>query len=436
MKIFLKKILPSFVLSGYHFALARSAAMVYRFPARKLTVIGITGTKGKSTIAYLVMRMLENMGYKVGLSGTIMFKAAEEEEPNDLKMTMPGRFRIQKLLRRMVRKGCQYAVIETTSEGVLQHRHVGIDYDVMVFTNLTPEHLERHGGFENYKNAKKKLFAYLTKTFRKTGIPKSIVVNIDDDYAVEFLDHEADQKIQVSLDKSSADVSATDVEISPRGISFRVRGQNFRMSLLGVVNVYNALLAIGVGRALGFSIEVMRPALVRVLGVPGRMELIEEGQSFGVVVDYAHEPRSMELLYQALRELLGRSAGRIIALTGSAGGGRDTSRRGVLGRLAGKYCDLVIVTNEDPYDEDPAKIIDEVAAGVLAAGKREGENLWRVASRKEAMLKAYALARRGDIVVFSGKGSELAIAGPHGTLFPWDERGMARELLKQHGRRP
>ncbi|OGY85254.1 MAG: hypothetical protein A3F54_00095 [Candidatus Kerfeldbacteria bacterium RIFCSPHIGHO2_12_FULL_48_17] len=431
IKSWLRKIIPGFVLRWYHLLLAGLAVFVYRFPTRRLIVIGITGTKGKSTTAYVLAKMLEAMGERVGLSGTILFKVAEKEWMNDLKMTMPGRFKLQRLFRQMVRAKCKYAVIEMTSEGVLQHRQRGVDVDVMVFTNLSPEHVERHGGFANYKAAKLALFERVAGTYRKPGVAKSFVVNIDDEHAGDFMAKRADHIYTVSTRRASADVYGTDIRSAITGSDWRVHGKPFHIGMLGEVNVLNMLMVLGVGRALGFSLEKMERALTKVPAVPGRMERIDEGQNFMVIVDYAYEPRSVEFLYQALHRLKHRSTSRIITVTGSAGGGRDVSRRPVLGRLAAQYCDIVFVTNEDPYDEDPQSIIDQVAAGAVAEGKVPGRDVFVERVRREAIRQALAMARKYDIVVLTAKGSEVTMGGPGGTYIPWNEREVARELLRK-----
>jgi UDP-N-acetylmuramoyl-L-alanyl-D-glutamate--2,6-diaminopimelate ligase len=439
----LKRLIPKPLFSAYHWSMALLAAAWYHCPSKELVVIGVTGTNGKTTTANLIAAILEAAGEKVGLTSTANFRIAGEEQVNALKMTMPGRFFLQRMLRRMVTAGCRYAVIETSSQGIAQFRHLGIEYDIAVFTNLTPEHIEAHGGFENYKRAKLMLFQHVSHDARKRlpdrgEVMKTIVVNLESEYAWEFLDHHADQKygylieggeraLGTEVDWPLNFVKALGFSVTPTGSTFSVHGTPFELKLPGRYNALNALAAIAVGLSHDVGLETMSQALAKVEFVPGRFERIEEGQDFQVIVDYAPEPESMRQLYGVI-DVLPKS--RLIHVLGSAGGGRDKSRRPVLGEFAGRRADVVIVTNEDPYDEDPQVIIDAVATGALQAGKREGHNLFSVLDRREAIAQAINLAGPGDLVLLTGKGSEQAIMGPNGTSTPWDERQVARDLLR------
>jgi len=439
----LKRFAPKPLLKAYHWLLAYLAAAWYAWPSKRLIVIGVTGTNGKTTVVNLIARILEEAGEKVGLTSTVNFRIAGEDVLNDMKMTMPGRFFLQKMLHRMVEAGCRYAVIETSSQGLDQYRHLGIDYDVAVFTNLTPEHIEAHGGFENYKNAKLKLFRHLARHKRKTlpmrgDIKKTAVVNLESAYAWDFLDVPADKKygfLAEGAEKAAGKVSwpmavvkALGVELKPEGSSFTVRDVRFDLKMPGRYNVLNALAAISVGLSQGIPLDVMARGLAKVANVPGRFEKIDEGQDFAVIVDYAPEPESLRQVYAAVERLPHK---RIIHVLGSAGGGRDVARRPILGALAGKKADIAIVTNEDPYDDDPRLIIEQVAAGAADAGKKEGETLFKIDDRRQAIAKAVALAAPGDVILLTGKGAEQAIVGRGGKLAPWDERKVARELLKE-----
>lgn len=437
----LKKFVPKPLISAYHWALAHLAAARYGWPSRKLVVIGVTGTNGKTTTANLITAVLEGAGEKVGLTTTANFRIAGAEKLNALKMTMPGRFFLQKMLRRMVDAGCGYAVIETSSQGIEQHRHLGIEYDVAVFTNLTPEHIEAHGGFENYKRAKLQLFRHVARGTRKRlpgrgEVAKTLIVNLESSFAGEFLDFPADRKFGYRVAGGETVVVGSDVEVieaqdyvtAPAGSSFRVDRAGFDLNLPGRYNALNALAAVTVGVSQDLGLEAMSAALVRVVGVPGRFERVDEGQDFQVIVDYAPEPESLRQLHSVIDALPKK---RLIHVLGSAGGGRDKARRPVLGEMAGRRADVVIVTNEDPYDEDPQVIIEAVAAGARAAGKKEGENLFLISDRRAALEKAIGLAGAGDIVLLTGKGSEQAIMGPDGSSTPWDEREVARKILRE-----
>lgn len=448
MKKLLKKIVPSFIFSWYHFILAKLAAFVFGHPSDKMIVVGVTGTKGKTTTCNMIASVLEASGKKVGLATTANFKIAEKEWLNDKKMTMLGRFALQKLLKRMVVAGCTYAIIETSSEGIKQYRNVGINYDLAVFTNLSPEHLEAHGTFENYKAAKGKLFSGLAAGKNKKlgpqfigGIPKTIIVNADDELAGYFLSFKAERKLKYALDELSCDTSDEigdstemclvphNLEVKSTGTFFSYDDQKFNLKLLGKFNVYNALAAITVGLALNIPLEKIRQGLNNLKTVPGRMEFIENEKGITVIVDYAHEPKSIKSVYSAICNFKEPDS-KIIGVTGSAGGGRDKARRPVLGRLANRFCDIVIVTNEDPYDENPEEIIDQVLAGVLEDSNRElNKNVFKILDRKEAIQKAIELARPHDLVILTGKGAEQWIMGNNGSKIPWDERSVVREIL-------
>ena len=465
-----KKIIPKPLIKLYHYLLAIAANFFYDSPSDKLIVIGVTGTSGKSTVVYLITKLLESAGYKVGCASTILFKVEKNEWLNDKKMTMVGRFALQKLIKRMVKANCQYAVIETTSQGIEQYRHLGINYDILVFTNLYPEHIQAHGSFANYKNAKLKLFAKLKndspKLFVGQKIKKTIIANLDDEHASEFLDQWAEEKYGFGIaqkmindklqimnpgeaedprwnrDKFSAEgglasgektqnsklktITADKIEIESDGASFQIDDTQFNLKLLGQHNVYHALAAITVCLSQGLSLEVLAKNLQNISGIPGRLEFIKESQPFKIIVDYAFEPKAVSALYKVVKQIFHQ---KIIHVLGSAGGGRDVSRRPALGQLAGQNADIVIVTNEDPYNEDPQKIIDQVGQGAISAGKTVGQNLFKILDRRQAIAKALSLAQPNDLVLITGKGSEQAIVGKNNKKIPWDDRIVAREEL-------
>jgi len=435
MKSRLKKIIPPGALNRYHQVMAIAANWLYGRPSEKMIVIGVTGTNGKSSTVWLIAKILEAAGYKVGATSTAMFKIADREWLNDQKMTMLGRLALQKILKQMLKAGCQYAVVETSSEGIKQHRHWGINYDVAIFTNLTPEHLEAHGSFDQYKQAKLKLFAKIGRSRKKQldgrKITKTIIVNGDDQYSQEFLAFPADQKISFGLGNSILDLRAEEIKFTSDGVSFELAGNRFVAPLLGRFNIYNSLVVISAARSQGIDWAVCQRALKATEGIPGRLEFIEEGQNFQVMVDYAPEPESLRQLYQTIsdHQLVGPNQ-KIIQVLGSCGGGRDKSRRPVLGRLAGDRADYVIVTNEDPYDDDPVEIIDAVADGALAVGKTLDKNLFKIWERREAIIKALNLAGAGDLVLLTGKGCEQAICVAGGKKIPWDERQVVREEIR------
>lgn len=392
MKNLLKKLIPDFILSWYHFGWALLGAVIYLFPARQIKVIGVTGTNGKSTVVFLISRILEEAGYSVAALSSIQFKIKDKIWPNDLKMTMPGRLKIQKFLGQAVQANCQYAVIEVTSEGIKQHRHRFIGFDLAVLTNLTPEHLESHGGFDNYKEAKGKLF----QSLKANG--KSIL-NLDDPQADYFKQFPAKEKI---------------------GYTIKTK-LNFKLNLLGQFNISNALAAMTVARAEGISSDKIKAALEKVTSIPGRLEIVIQ-EPFIVIVDYAHTPDALGKVYQTTKQM---TSGSLIGVLGAAGGGRDKWKRPQLGRIAGKYLDKVIITNEDPYDEDPQEIINQVAAGL------KDKKVQKFIDRRQAIQQALRIAKPGDLVIITGKGCEPWICLAGGKKMPWDDRQVVREEFKR-----
>jgi UDP-N-acetylmuramoyl-L-alanyl-D-glutamate--2,6-diaminopimelate ligase len=431
IKKIVKKIAPKFLLSFYHRSLSVLGAILYGWPSNKLIVIGVTGTNGKSTVVNLITYLLENAGYKVGSTSTVSFKIGDQEWLNDKKMTMIGRLGLQKMLSKMVKAKCDYAVVETSSEGIKQFRHLGINYDVAVFTNLTPEHLESHGGFENYKKCKLQLFGHLTKYGSKKikgkKIQKVIVANKDDQYFAEFTDFKADQKLAFSMDVAS-DFQGEDFRVEDFVNKFKVQDTEFAASIIGEFNVYNILAALAVGSSQGLSLSDMSSALDSFKGTPGRMEFIENRKGFRILVDYAPEIESLKQLYETL-DLF--QYNRLIHILGSCGGGRDVARRPVLGKMAGQKADVVIVANEDPYDDDPMEIIDQVAEGAISEGKILDQNLFKIEDRREAIKYALSIAQDDDLVLLTGKGAEQFICVKDGQKISWDERTVVRELLRE-----
>jgi UDP-N-acetylmuramyl-tripeptide synthetase len=417
MKNLIKKFIPKFILSWYHLGLAHLANLIYGHPSEKLIVIGVTGTNGKSTTVNLIAKILEQAGHRVVVSSTVNFNDGKQEWLNNLKMTMPGRFFLQKLLSDGIKNGCDFAVIESSSEGILQHRQIGIHYDCVVFTNLTPEHIQAHGGFENYKQAKLEYLKLLEllpkKIIGEKTISKTIIANADDLYAKEFLNFPVDKKITYNK------ADAKNLQIAERGIEFTFKNVDFKLNLKGIFDVYNALAAIATTLAFGIDLKICQQALEKIPNIPGRMEVIDEGQNFRVVIDYAPEPESLRQLYATINLWPHE---KIIHVLGSTGGGRDRARRKILGEIAFQNSNIIIVTNEDPYDDDPQEIIDDVAVGA--------PNALKILDRREAIAKALALAQPNDLVLITGKGSEQKMAVKGGYI-PWDDRTVVREELKK-----
>ncbi|MEK7625602.1 MAG: UDP-N-acetylmuramyl-tripeptide synthetase [Patescibacteria group bacterium] len=419
----------------FHFILAFVAYWFYGRPSRKLVVIGVTGTKGKSTTSRFIAEVLEAAVYKVGLLSTVEFQIGEERWLNDRKMTMLGRGQIQSMLRKMVNKKCTHVVVETSSEGILQYRHYGLNYDVAVFTNLGTEHSERHGGYENLRSDKGQMFASLTLGKRKKVkgkiIPKVIVANGDDKEARFFLSYPADRKYLFTFNPDHPAVENVEIvtgRIESKHHGFVVGNEMYKLSLLGKFNCENALAAVVVGKSFGIDPGQIADGLLKVELVPGRMEFIDEGQLFKVVVDYAHEPMSLTALFSTLRSL---TTGKLIAVVGSDGGGRDKQKRERMGEIAGQMADIVVITDVNCYDENPTEIAEMLAKGARAAGKMDGNDLFIQVNRREAMKAAFAMARQGDIVVVTAKGTEPYIGVANGKRIPWDDRKVSRELIRE-----
>ena len=336
MKEFFKKIIPKPIFDLYYKALEFAAAFWYGFPARKMIVIGVTGTKGKSTVVRLTSRILEQAGFKTGWTSSIDFKIGEKIEPNDTKMTMIGRFAMQKLLSRMAETGCYYAIIETSSEGLAQFRHIGIDYDIAVLTNLSPEHIERHKGFANYKAAKQMLFASLIKNYRKKingyEVKKNIIANIANEHADDFLKFEADEKFGFAFSENDTvskypieqKIFANQTNITIYGTDFLLQAPQgavkIQSRLLGIFNIENMLAAASIALSQGISLEVVKRALDSFESIVGRMERITASAGFTVFIDYAHEPKSLESVYQFCRSLVPKESDKkLICVLGAAG---------------------------------------------------------------------------------------------------------------------
>ena len=412
-KEFLRSLLPRStyraLLIPYHVGWSFFSAVRYGFPAKKLTVIGVTGTKGKSSVTEMITTVLEEANCTVAVSSTIHFKIGNETRPNLYKMTLPGHGFIQKFLREAVDKGATHAVIELTSEAAVQYRHLFLSLDALVFTNLEKEHLESHGSMENYFAAKYRLGTALMHSSKR---PRAIIANIESEYGKRFLAIPVDIQMPFSL------ADAQDIVLSENGAAFVYENTPFELTQPGNFSVRNALAAIKVGEFLSIRPEISAKALARLDRIPGRAEKINAGQDFLAIVDYAHTPDSLQALYAAY------PTQRKICVLGNTGGGRDTWKRPEMGKIADTICDEVILTDEDQYDEDPKKIIDEMAAGM----KRNPHILL---DRREAIAKALSMATTGDAVLITGKGTDPYIMQAHGAKLPWSDAQVVREELEK-----
>jgi UDP-N-acetylmuramoyl-L-alanyl-D-glutamate--2,6-diaminopimelate ligase len=419
----IKKIIPrsifEFFQPAYHYGLALFGALRYGFPSRHIKVIGVTGTKGKSSTTEFLNSILEAAGKKTALVNGIRFKVGDISKPNLFKMTMPGRFFIQKKIREAVNAECEYFILEITSEGAKQFRHKFIDLDALIFTNISPEHIESHGSYEKYLATKLSIARALEASPKKN---KAIIANTDDKEGRKFMEILTRTKIPYSLQDAWPYTTDTD------GITFMFGGEKIHsFNFLGKFNIYNMLAAAMCAKHFEISPENIRAGLENISKIRGRMEKVEEGQDFGVYVDYAHTADSLKQAYQALvglpAEAVAKAGKNLICILGSTGGGRDQWKRPEMGAVAEKYCSHIFLTNEDPYDEDPKKIIGEVARGI----KNKTPKI--ILDRREAIREALSLAHAGDAVIITGKGTDPYIMEADGKKTPWDDVTVAREEL-------
>ena len=444
-----KRVIPRWLFSRlqpfYHRFLAWGAAAWYRHPSRAMLVIGITGTNGKSTVVEFTHHIFARAGIAVASISSLRARVNESEERNESGMTMPGRLALQRFLARAKAAGCRAAIVEVTSEGIAQYRHRGIDFDIAAFTNLAPEHIERHGSFNAYRAAKAELFSSLAASLRKDAdIKKIIVVNGDDEHAEYFLKFSADQCIVYQAagsrpclpagrqqamptgrqaEKNFPDTCyvlyATNLKFLEHGGSFDLENISIQINLPGAFNVMNALCAAAIARSQGIPKETIKKAIEEIKIIPGRMEYIQKNP-FAAVVDYAHTPDALEKVYQTVK-----GEGKLICVLGAAGGGRDKWKRPELGRIASSYCNEIILTNEDPYDENPKEILHQIAQGLTSRFSRYSF----VLNRREAIERALSTAKEGDAVIITGKGAEPWMHGENGKKIKWDDRETAREIL-------
>lgn len=396
------------LFSVYHLALAYMGAFLYGRPSRKLLVIAITGTKGKSSTAEFVNAVLEAAGHTTATVNSIRIKIGPNSQPNETGRSMPGRFFLQRTLARAHRGGCTAAVLEMTSEGARQHRHRFLELDALIFTNLAPEHIESHGSFQAYADAKFQIGRELERSQKR---PRSIIANADDPESSRYLDLAVENALPFSLALSAP------WRAGERGDYFSFDGMQIAVHIAGEFSLRNALAAATLGKALRIDAGTIARGISAVRTIPGRAQYIEAGQNFAAVVDYAYTPDSLKAILSAFGER------RKICVLGSAGGGRDTWKRPVLGKIAEEACARVILTNDDPYDDDPAAIINEIASGM----KKEPVI---VPDRRLAIRRAFELTQEDDVVLITGKGID-PIYGRGGAKLPWNDVEVAREELER-----
>jgi UDP-N-acetylmuramoyl-L-alanyl-D-glutamate--2,6-diaminopimelate ligase len=447
----IKKILPKSWLKKirpvWHGFLSYLAAIYYKHPSDKLIVVGVTGTAGKSTTVQMLSHILNASGQRAGYVTTVGFSDGNKEFINKHGLSMPGRFLLQKNLKQILNNECKIAIVEATSEGLAQNRHLGISFDMALFTNLAPAHVQAHGSFENYKKAKGRLFEALGKSEGKINFPKKVIgVNLDDINAEYFLHFPADQKFGISFGKPAEEVDmankkvgtelvsrldqvyqANDLVEDREKTSFALEDVKFELGLPGVFNAYNALLAIAAANALGVPLNESAIALTKFKGAAGRMQKIENEFGIDIFLDYAPEPVAMKNALLALQNIPHQ---RLIHVFGSTGGHRDAQKRFEFGDISAELTDLIIITNDDVYSSNPKEIADNIEQGIARAVNKRVKEVFVILDRKEAIFKAVELAEPGDIVIFTGKGSEQFLVLPDNRRIPWDERTVIEEAIK------
>lgn len=407
---FIPKKIYRFFQPAYHFLLALLGALIYRLPGLHTKVIGVTGTKGKTSTVEIINAILEEAGYKTAIISTLRFKVGNTEERNLFKMTMPGRFFVQKILRQAVKAKCDYTLVETTSEGAKQFRNLFLSLNALIFTNLSPEHIESHGSFEKYKQAKLSIAKEVERSWKR---PRAIIVNGDDPHGKDFLNFRVEDKRSFSIN------DAKPFELFENGIDFTFAGEKIHSKLSGEFNLYNILAAITFAQSQNIDGKIIRRAIEKFHGIRGRLEKIEGGQDFVVIVDYAHTSDSMEKVYQVFQNH------RKICVFGATGGGRDKWKRPEMGRVADAYCDEIILTDDDSYDENPREIAEAIAKGIT------NKKPTILTDRREAIREGLKRAKTGDAVLITGKGTDPYLMGPNNTKLEWDDATVVREELQK-----
>lgn len=422
----IKKLLPSGLFRmlepSYHFVEAAVASARYGRPARDMNVIGVTGTNGKTTTCFMIHRMLTEAGYKTGMMTTVAYGVGSDIKPQVVHMTTVSAPVLQKRLAEFRRAGVEWLILEVTSHALAQYRTLGIPIEIAVVTNVTHEHLDYHRTFERYLEAKTRLFRYA----KRLG-----VVNADDPHHENF---SRLVKRSVSYGLNAGDVRAMDVELLPDKSTYTVdyHGEKYNVTcrIPGEFNVYNSLAAIAVGEELGLTREQIENGIAALEGVEGRMDVVDEGQPFTVVVDFAHTPDSFERLLGDIRR---STKGKLVVLFGSAGR-RDESKRAIQGEIAGRLADELILTEEDDRDVDGNEILDQIAEGAAKSGKVVGRDVFLELDRTEAIKLAITrVSDADDTVVFLGKGHEKTIERADGE-HPWNEIEVVRDALRNRGK--
>lgn len=439
MRKLLKKILPFWLQKKIrptaHGFLALLAALRYFFPARQLVVIGVTGTAGKSTTIQMLAHILNSSGNKCGYITTVGYFDGKQEHLNTHGLSMPSGPVIQRALSEMLDNKCKFAIIEVTSEGLQQNRHLGIGFDATIFTNLSAAHIEAHGSFKQYKRAKGKLFQNT----------KIIGVNLDDENSDYFLAFKAQGKFGVTFmtDQSLAMQIAMRHMVSNiymgealqsdnHQSSFTLKGQQFKVLLPGEFNAYNALLAVATANVFGVSLKDAAVALQAFTEISGRMQEIKNNIGIQIFLDYAPEPIGMQNALETVTHMppeQGIHRGRVIHVFGATGGHRDVAKRFEFGEISAHYADVIIITNDDVYDSDPETIAKDIFAGIERAKEKKVKDILTILDRKQAIRKALEIAEPRDTVLITGKGSEQFLVLPGNNRIAWDEKKVIEEIL-------
>lgn len=441
----LKQLVPQSIKNLYHLGQAVLANLIYGFPTKELKVIGITGTDGKTTTTQMVTKILEEAGKKVAMASTINFVINGVEEKNLSHYTTESAFAVQKFAREAAGKGCEYLVLETSSHSLDQYRVWGVEFQTAVITNVTREHLDYHGTMEKYREAKKRLFEMVSRKSKVISNRSSvIIVNLDMEDPEYFLGFDVDEKFAYTTKKvhssaiglpgqghqSSGDlkiIHAENIELGISGSKYEIRDTRYEVHLPGLFNIENALAATCVGLSEGIELETIKEALAKIQGVAGRLERVENDRGVNILVDFALTPDSLEKLYSFLVSVKKNAETKIIAVFGSCGD-RDKGKRPLMGKVVSDHADYVILTNDEPYHEDPEKIIDEIAVGII--NKKESESFWKISDRREAIAKALTIAKAGDMVVVTGMG-DLESMVVEDKKIPWNDQKVILEELQK-----
>lgn len=420
---------------SYHRTKGALAAISYGFPSMKMRVIGITGTNGKTTTANILAHILETNGAKVGMATTVNVWTGSKKWVNETKMTTLSPFALQGLLRQMANNKCDYAIIETTSHALAQHRTWGIFYDMAIFTNITHDHLDYHKTFENYRSTKTKLFKELANSLRKPNMPKISVVNISDPNVEHFSKYPADQKLLYGIDlpttPATPDITiyANNIHEGRRHTYFTLNTPegsiDIKLRLLGKFNIYNTLAAASAAYALGIDIQTIQQGIESLWQVPGRMEYVPNNKNLDIVIDYAHTPDGFQKVFEALRPL---ARGKIIAVFGAAGD-RDRTKRPILGQIASQFADEIILTEEDPGSENPGAIISQIMPGINTTKFAIGKNMHIILDRKSAVQRALTHAQPNDLVLLLAMGAQTILTRKDKKI-PYNEREIVQQILK------